>query len=663
MRRTAPALALIVTLIGSHAPSARAGEEPLGREQAACVVGVNKAFAKVVTAAGKAAARCAADATPLSSCLESANTAAVEAKTGSTIQKKCSAKGVDPNSTIGFVGETSIVNAAALDESFAFANEVLGDATPSTPEDIRCRRTVAKGSGKFTGTLSKEMVKRKKAALKGKFGAPPETASELAEELATAGLSAKVAGAATKAAGKIAKKCSGLDLGALFPGSCSEATSTGELARCAEEHARCRFCRALNAADGLAIDCTAYSGLSTCGGEAPVCGDGILSGSEQCDDGNTVSGDGCDATCVLEGEEVCGDGILSESEQCDDGNTVSGDGCDAECTVEDEHVCGDGEITGSEQCDDGNTASGDGCSSACIVEEMHVCGDGMETGNEECDDGNTVGGDGCSSECLIEIVEPFCGDGNVDEGEECDDGGTAPGDGCDETCTNEICGNGVLQTGEACDDGNTLSGDGCSSVCQLEIAPVCGNGVPETGEECDDGNTVDGDGCSSECLIEIVEPFCGDGNVDEGEECDDGNTQGGDACDADCTLPDQIAPDDPRFNNPLDIPLDSTASVLDFVSFPNGDFEDRVRYSVVGMNPNPSLPGGQARLVISATCFGEGNEHIEFFTGGQTFACGQTLVDRIVTADSDTGSVVITAVGGVGTYVQWVLTGTATRTN
>lgn len=125
----------------------------------------------------------------------------------------------------------------------------------------------------------------------------------------------------------------------------------------------------------------------------------------------------------------------------------------------------------------------------------------------------------------------------------------------------------------------------------------------------------------------------------------------------------QVAPEDARFNAPLDIPLDQTISTLDFVSYPGGDREDRVRYSVTGMNPNAALSGGRARLVIAVSCFGTGTDQIQFFTGGQTYSCGQTLVDREVTADSDTGSIVITAVGGEGTYVQWVLTGTATRIN
>jgi TonB family protein len=43
--------------------------------------------------------------------------------------------------------------------------------------------------------------------------------------------------------------------------------------------------------------------LENCGdskAEAPVCGDRLVAGDEQCDDGNTVNGDGCSSTCRLE---------------------------------------------------------------------------------------------------------------------------------------------------------------------------------------------------------------------------------------------------------------------------------------------------------------------------------------------------------------------------
>lgn len=124
------------------------------------------------------------------------------------------------------------------------------------------------------------------------------------------------------------------------------------------------------------------------------CGDGLITGTEQCDDNNTVSGDGCSSTCQIEpGYQcvttqpskcwaICGDGVKTPTEKCDDGNIAGGDGCSAVCTIEFGYICsgspskcsipgicGDGKINAyGETCDDGNTHSGDGCSSTCTVE-------------------------------------------------------------------------------------------------------------------------------------------------------------------------------------------------------------------------------------------------------------------------------------------------------
>jgi fibro-slime domain-containing protein len=299
--------------------------------------------------------------------------------------------------------------------------------------------------------------------------------------------------------------------------------------------------------DGCSSGCTVEPGF-TCpnvnGNGGPcvrvppnTCGDGILTGTEQCDDGNTNSGDGCSSTCQVEPGfncptpgaackkiEVCGDGVvnidLTPPEQCDDGNTVSGDGCTSLCQLEPNFVCptpggqpcvstvrcGDGKIAGSETCDDGNAVSGDGCSSSCHVETgwqcptpafrcISICGDGLLVGTEQCDDGNTVANDGCSPTCSVEpgfacapsttpppatvCHKTTCGDGIKEGSEQCDDGNLIPYDGCSPTCTIDpvcngtggctgVCGDGLVFPGEACDDGNTVSGDGCSSTCQLE---------------------------------------------------------------------------------------------------------------------------------------------------------------------------------------------------
>lgn len=103
----------------------------------------------------------------------------------------------------------------------------------------------------------------------------------------------------------------------------------------------------------------------------PMCGNGVVEGTEMCDDGNLEDGDGCSAECVTEGPEplVCGNGILEpfNSEECDDGNQVSGDGCNKWCKKE--GPCGNGIIEVGEQCDDGNIDDYDGCSAECLLEE------------------------------------------------------------------------------------------------------------------------------------------------------------------------------------------------------------------------------------------------------------------------------------------------------
>ena len=66
------------------------------------------------------------------------------------------------------------------------------------------------------------------------------------------------------------------------------------------------------------------------GGMVAICGDGNLDPGEECDDGNILDGDGCQANCML---PICGDGIVDPNEQCDDGNNIDGDGCEADCSL------------------------------------------------------------------------------------------------------------------------------------------------------------------------------------------------------------------------------------------------------------------------------------------------------------------------------------------
>jgi cysteine-rich repeat protein len=127
-----------------------------------------------------------------------------------------------------------------------------------------------------------------------------------------------------------------------------------------------------------------------------VCGDGVVEGNEECDDGGTAAGDGCAPNCQR--EPLCGDGFVDDPEECDDGGTAAGDGCAADCQRE--QLCGDGFVDDPEECDDGGTAAGDGCAADCTVEPR--CGDGTVDAGEECDDGNDESEDGCSAACHAE---------------------------------------------------------------------------------------------------------------------------------------------------------------------------------------------------------------------------------------------------------------------
>ena len=110
------------------------------------------------------------------------------------------------------------------------------------------------------------------------------------------------------------------------------------------------------------------SGKSQC---ATECGDGIVAGDEQCDDGiNDGSYGGCTPDCRR--GPFCGDGIHQTRHQdCDDGvnlttySTSRAPACAPGCTWS--GYCGDSRTDSlfGEQCDDGNLIEDDGCDSYC----------------------------------------------------------------------------------------------------------------------------------------------------------------------------------------------------------------------------------------------------------------------------------------------------------
>ncbi len=138
-----------------------------------------------------------------------------------------------------------------------------------------------------------------------------------------------------------------------------------------------------------------------------VCGDGVRTSDEVCDDGENngagynFCGEGC-----FPGPR-CGDGIVDPEEQCDNGvnrdvYATSSAACAPGCVLP--PSCGDGLLDAREQCDAGEDGDGryGGCNPDCTLGPR--CGDGVRNGAEGCDDGNRINGDGCDVGCFVEGV-------------------------------------------------------------------------------------------------------------------------------------------------------------------------------------------------------------------------------------------------------------------
>ena len=285
----------------------------------------------------------------------------------------------------------------------------------------------------------------------------------------------------------------------------------------------------------------------------PRCGDGAVTGGEECDCGDgtvavpaTCPGSndnpsygGCTSQCKW--GPYCGDGVTNGAEQCDNGTNTdsygssSANACAPGCKLP--ARCGDGIVQTDfdEECDDGSkngTSSNGygGCTSTC--KRGGFCGDGVVNGTEQCDDGANDGTYGtCNPDCTF---APRCGDGTVDVayGEECE---PSLDPNCTAACRNPGgCGDGKIESPEQCDDGamfNTGEYGGCAPSCIL--APYCGDGIKNGPEECDDGiNDGSYGGCTPQCKLA---PHCGDKIVNGPEDCDHGDQNGLDGvCSSGC---------------------------------------------------------------------------------------------------------------------------------
>ncbi len=378
-------------------------------------------------------------------------------------------------------------------------------------------------------------------------------------------------------------------------------------------------------------------GTLSCGGQCQFrcskgsayvgqCGDGRVQLPEICDDGNQNGTYGhCNNSCTGYGD-YCGDGVVSGTEECDTyaglSNFSCANGAAVSCTSNCRHscglniavqggACGNGivDATNNEQCEPatyqqpsasvssslrqyacGETnarkhcsndptkvcnqdleCSGGTCQEVACQITGGWCGDGIkETPFETCDQGtgNTARCDNmtqscsyCSTACRqLTLAKNYCGDGIINIGadsqigtsddlEKCDDGPNNGVNGfCDRSCQipgtrQGSCGDGIAQwPWEICDEGTGTNGTPghCAADCRgtVPLTTSCGNGQTEAGESCDDGPL---NGQHNQCNSTCSGPtpaVCGNSFTEPApygnEQCDDGNVTNGDGCSSSC---------------------------------------------------------------------------------------------------------------------------------
>jgi cysteine-rich repeat protein len=222
----------------------------------------------------------------------------------------------------------------------------------------------------------------------------------------------------------------------------------------------------------------------------PVCGDGLVQGTEQCDDSNTVPGDGCSDTCQFEGADADGDGILNIHET---GTGIYVSATDTGTNPLDPDSDADGYCDGSSS--PGGCSAGDNCPVLGNADQLDADLDGF--------------GDACDN-CAA-IANPTQANADAD----------ALGDVCD-ACPLDVA--------------NDSDADG---VCgDVDNCPLVAN----AGQENFDGDGL-GDACDG-CLFDPANDADADGMCADADNCpvnpnplqEDADDDGlGDVCDA-CPL-------------------------------------------------------------------------------------------------------------------------------
>ena len=312
---------------------------------------------------------------------------------------------------------------------------------------------------------------------------------------------------------------------------------------------------------------TGYSGTVTAHPDQcyEIWGDSKKIGTEKWDDGNAISGDGCDSTCRnIETSYVCtggttttkdtwtlwtsglyqndatnptvwvthwGDSKKAGTEKWDDGNTIDGDGCKGDwSTVETGWVWSGGTTTTVDSwtfCTSGLYQNDATTPTTCVPH----CGDSKKAGSEKWDDGNTNDSDGCKGDCTtVEASWVWSGGTTTtkDTWTFCT-AGLYQNDATTPTLWVTHWGDSLRAGSEKCDDGNTNNGDGWKGDwTSVESSWVWTGGSTSSKDVCSfwSSGWYQNDSTNPTVCVSIW----GDGKEVGTEKWDDSNTSSGDGC-------------------------------------------------------------------------------------------------------------------------------------